>query len=113
MKMRTLLGLAATVVLPLVWVNAQVPTPQIQATSIQGPGQTSVPANLSPNVAEVMKLAESGVGEDVVLAYIHNSQAPFNLGAEDILYLKYVGLTSPVLTAMLTRDNELRNQVPA
>jgi hypothetical protein len=115
MKMTTLLALAATVVLPLVWTEAQSPTPQPAAgvAPTQAPEQLPAPVNLSPNVAEVVKLAESGVGEDVTLAYVHNSQAPFNLGAEDILYLKDVGISSSVLTAMLTRDTELRGQAPA
>jgi len=70
----------------------------------------SVPDNLSPGVAEVMKLAESGADEDVVLAYIQNAGSIFNLTADQILYLKDNGVSSPVITAMLNRDNALRNQ---
>ena len=50
----------------------------------------------------MVRLATSGVGDDVVLAYIKNSQAPFNLSADDVLYLKDIGLSPEVTSAMLT-----------
>ena len=68
------------------------------------------PANLSPGAAEVVRLAGSGVGDDVVLAYIQNSQAPFNLTADDVLYLKDIGLSPQVISAMLSHDSTLRGQ---
>ena len=80
---------------------------------LSGYGQTpqaAAPANLSPGAAEVVRLAGSGVGDDVVLAYIQNSQAPFNLSADDVLYLKDVGLSPQVTAAMLSHDGTLRNQ---
>jgi hypothetical protein len=68
-----------------------------------------VPTDLSPGAGEVIKLAQSGVGDDVVLAYVQNSQAPYNLSANNILYLKSAGLSSDVLKAMLNHDGSLRN----
>ena len=41
----------------------------------------------------------------MVLAYVQNSQAPFNLSADHVLYLKDVGVPSPVVAAMLNRDS--------
>ena len=72
--------------------------------------ETAAPVNLSPGAAEVVRLAGSGVGDDVVLAYIQNSQAPFNLSADNVLYLKDVGLSPQVTSAMLSHDGTLRNQ---
>jgi hypothetical protein len=57
-----------------------------------------------------MRLAEAGTADDVILAYVQNSTSPFNLSADQILYLRDIGLSSPVMTAMLNRDNVLRNQ---
>ena len=68
------------------------------------------PVNLSPGAAEVVRLAGSGVGDDVVLAYIQNSQAPFYLSADAVLYLKDVGLSPQVTSAMLSHDSTLRGQ---
>src|SRR5260370_27465687 len=80
------------------------------------PGAPALPppeaaqGNLSPSVAELVKLAQSGVGDDGVIAFIKNSQAFYNLSANDVLALKNAGLSSPVLTAMLNHDSALRNQ---
>ena len=91
---------------------AQAQTPPAAASSAEAQAQPSVPVNLSPGAAEVIRLATSGVGDDVVLAFIQNSQAPFNLSADDVLYLKDVGLSSQVTSAMLNHDSTLRNQAP-
>src|SRR5258706_14181298 len=67
----------------------QPPPPPAPSAGVPGaPAQVeaqstvSVPGNLSPAVSEVIRLAESGTGDDVILAYIQNSQGPFNLSAD-------------------------------
>jgi hypothetical protein len=55
-------------------------------------------------------MAEAGTSEDVLVAYVKNSTSHYDLSADQILYLRDVGLTSPVITAMLTRDSELKIQ---
>jgi hypothetical protein len=101
MKRTKWLGLMAVMLVPLLRAQGQEPAPQ---------GAASVPANISPVATEVTRLAESGTSEDVMLAYIQNSAAPFNLSADQILYLKDIGLPSAVITAMLNRDIALRGQ---
>jgi len=65
-----------------------------------------VPAdlNISPDLAEIIKLAQAGVGEDVLLAYITNSVRVFNLGANEIIYLNDLGVLSSVVAAMIQQD---------
>ena len=94
-------GLAVTV------LSGYAQTPEATAS---GQAQATVPSTLSPGAAEVVRMATSGVGDDVVLAYIQNSQAPFNLSANDVLYLKDVGLSPQVTSAMITHDGTLRGQ---
>ncbi len=77
----------------------------------QAPGTAPAP-QVSPAAAEVVKLASSGVGDDVVVAYIRNSQSAFDLNADQLLYLKDVGLSQQVITAMLDHDNALKGQAP-
>jgi hypothetical protein len=115
MKQMRWLGLIVLVAFPLISANAQVPA----APASQGPdglGQsqsvTAAPVSISPGAAEVVKLAESGSSDDVILAFIKNSESTFNLSADGVIYLKDVGLSSPVVTAMLTHDNSLRSQTP-
>jgi hypothetical protein len=77
----------------------------------QGTAPAAVAAvNLPPNVAEVVKLVQSGVGDDVVVAYVKNAQTPYNLSANDIISLKNYGVSSGVISAMLNRDLVLRSQ---
>src|SRR5215469_2053928 len=61
-----------------------------------------LPPNIRPSgpVAEVIKLANSGLAESVMLAYVTNSQHTFNLSAEDIIYLNDIGVPGSVVTAM-------------
>jgi hypothetical protein len=108
MKNTKWVGLVAALALPLLAAHAQTPGAPVPGTPAQA--QAAAPANLSPGAAEVVRLAGGGVGDDVVLAYIQNSQAPFNLSADDVLYLKDIGVSPDVTSAMLSHDSTLRNQ---
>ena len=61
---------------------------------------------LSPWTSEIVKLAESGIDEDVILSFIENS-GTFNLSADQIVYLNDLGLSSELITAMLRHDQEI------
>ena len=101
-------GLVTALAFPLVSGYAQ--TPEAPVPGVAAQAQATAPVNLSPGAAEVVRLAGSGVSDDVVLAYIQNSQAPFNLSADAVLYLKDIGLSPQVISAMLSHDSTLRNQ---
>jgi hypothetical protein len=98
MKSTKWVAFMAAVTIPLLSGYAQVPP--------------AGAANISPNAAEVIKLASSGVGDDVVLAFVQNSQAPFDLTADNVLYLRDLGVSQPVITAMLNHDSAFRAQAP-
>lgn len=74
-----------------------------------------VPPTIRPSgpVADVIKLANSGVEEGVMLAYVTNSPSTFNLAAEEIIYLNDIGVPAPVVTAMIERDQTLKDQAAA
>jgi hypothetical protein len=76
----------------------------------ENPAEATVPVAVSPAVAEVIRLAQSGVGEEVVLAYVQNSDGGFDLSSDQILYLRDLGISSPVISAMLNRDAMVRNE---
>lgn len=59
------------------------------------------PANLAPSVVEVVKLADSGVDESVLLDYVRNSPNAFEMSADDIIYLRDLGISSSVISAMI------------
>jgi hypothetical protein len=107
MKKTRWLGLVtAVIVVPLVSTWAQTP-------ENSGAQPTAATPTLSPNAAEVVRLAGAGTSDDVVQAYIQNSTSTFNLTADQILYLRDIGVSSTAITAMLNRDNALRSQPPA
>src|SRR5205823_1600582 len=101
MNTRKWMGLfaAVTVSLQSMWGQAP-PPPGGEAVEAPAPGKpentAAVPVNISPATAEVVRLAESGLGDEVVLSYVTNSQAAFNLSADDIVYLKDVGISEAV-----------------
>jgi hypothetical protein len=61
---------------------------------------------LSPWAAEMVKLAEARIGDDVMYSFIDNS-GTFNLGADQIVYLSDLGVPSQIISAMLQHDQEL------
>ena len=69
-----------------------------------------LPPNIKPTgpVSEVIKLADSGVDDSVMMAFVTNSTNPFNLGVEDIIYLNDIGFSGSVITAMMQRDQALK-----
>ena len=49
--------------------------------------------NISPALAEIVRLAESGVGDNVVLTYIDKSPNAYSLSVDEILYLYDIGMS--------------------
>ena|SRR5258707_858168 len=57
-------------------------------------------------LAEVEKLARAGVEDGVMLAFI-DSAGTFNLGADQIIELRDLGVSKEVITAIIEHDSEL------
>src|SRR5262245_6240331 len=55
-------------------------------------------APISGPGAEVWKLAQSGVSDDVVIAFINNTTSKYNLSADDILAFRDAGLSQNVIS---------------
>ncbi len=72
---------------------------------------------LSSNAAQIVKLAQAGVDETIMLSFVTNSTGTFNLGSEEIIYLNDLGVENSVLTAMIEHDRLLvsasQNPAPA
>ena len=65
-----------------------------------------VPADMSPDVAEVVKLAHSGVSEEVQLAFVEASRTTTQPTADEIVYLQDVGVSAEIVSAMIRRSSE-------
>jgi len=80
---------------------APVPPPLTEAkTPAEAAGEPTWPANLSPGLAEIVKLAQAHVDEGVIVSYIKNSGQLYSPSAEEILYLKDLGLSQNVIAAL-------------
>ena len=100
-----------------------VVVPDAFADTISGTSSTNVvivqtvPTNLAPALADVVKLIQAGVHQDVVLAYVTNSTGLFNIGSKEILYLHDLGTPSAILTALIQKDTspeaEIRRRAAA
>ena len=64
-----------------------------------GRAQTA-PANLSPGLMEVVKLAQAHMTDDIITSYIKNSGAAYSLSADDIIYLNSQGVSQNVIAAL-------------
>jgi hypothetical protein len=69
-------------------------------------------ANLTPSAAEVARLAQSGLEENVMLAFVTNSASAFNLGSDQIIYLNDIGVPGNVVTSMIQHDQVLKPGSP-
>ncbi len=86
--------------------DAQLASSPTQPISTEKP----LPAGVKPSgpVMEVVRLANSGVDQSVVLAYIANSPDIFNLSSDDIIYLNDLGIPSNIVNAMIQHDQAMR-----
>lgn len=86
-------------------------SPSLQATNSPAVPVSPVvlPSNIIPGSAlgQVVRMLQSGVDESVILAYIYNSNVPFNLNSDQIIYLNDLGASSTVVTTMIQHDQQL------
>ena len=83
---------------------ATEPTPS--AITNAAPIQVIAPARVSlPTVpAEVLRMSEAGISDDVITSYIQNAASTYMLEANQIVYLRDVGVSSAVLNALVTHS---------
>jgi hypothetical protein len=60
---------------------------------------------LTPAATEIVKLANAGLEEYLMLAFVTNFPGTFNLGSDEIIYLTDLGVSASVIKAMLLRDH--------
>ncbi len=83
----------------------------VQANATVNAGLPSGAApEFSGGCNDVVKLAKSGVDESVVISFIKASPGPFQPSAEEIIKMRDDGVSSPVISAMLQRQAEVRTE---
>jgi len=101
MRKRSLKGVQLAVMgLMLAVLPAMTVAAQNSPNTTPAPNQTA-PVQLSVEVWDVLKMVQSKVPDETILAYINNSGRTYNLGPSEIIYLREQGASEPVLTGML------------
>jgi hypothetical protein len=83
---------------------APSPSPPLLAQDdppVEAAAALTLPADLSPGLAEIIKLAQAHVDESVILAYIKSSHQVFTPTADEILYLSDLGLSQDVIGTLV------------
>src|SRR5947209_4542623 len=83
-----------------------------------GPSTNAPPATvvrpakiaLPPQLAEIVRLAESGLSDEVLIAYIDKSDAVYPISADEVLYLRDLGISSSVLAVLLEHRAAVQGQ---
>ena len=75
-------------------------------------GQAQTAATQNPQLQEVVKLTQAKMSDDVILSYVKNSGASYNLSADDILYLNGQGVSQPVISALLQSKSATPSPAP-
>lgn len=91
--------------------NSVTAPPEAAAAATPAPrAEPILPPTILPAtpLAEVIKLAQSGVDDNVMLSFITNSLKPFDLDAGEIVYLNDLGVSDSVITTMMQHDQELK-----
>jgi len=56
---------------------------------------------IPPGVQDVIKLSQAGISDEVILTQIKNTGATYNLTADQIIYLKNLGISQTVIKALM------------
>ena len=89
------------------------PPPDDLAVAVALDDSAALPPGVLPSspLAQVIKLTQAGVSEDVIMAYVNNSTSLFSLNSDQIIYLKDIGVPDAVVQAMIQRDQVLQSQM--
>jgi hypothetical protein len=100
-------------------VTAQAPEPTAATvtnevvTNLVALPSAVAPTNMSPGVVEVARLAQANVSEEMLLTYIATADFPFAPTVDEILYLADLGISEKVITAIMNRAKEVRENPSA
>jgi len=65
---------------------------------------------LSVGLPDVVRMHQAGVEESVLVAFVQSSTVAYHPSAKEVIYLRDLGMSQTVITAMLRRGGELRDR---
>src|SRR5579862_2069091 len=82
-----------------IWAAPVVALAMLAAASLSY-AQAPAP-NVSQDLQEIVRFTQAHMSDDVIVAFIKNSNKTYALSADDMLYLNSQGVSQPVLNALL------------
>lgn len=82
-------------------------------SSVPAPANPATPATLPTDInplsplGQVIRMLQSGVAESIILTYVTNATAPFDLTTDDVIYLNDLGAPTEIVTAMIQHDQQM------
>lgn len=107
----------ATAMTALAWGGNQLvsaqdlsiqPTPAVAMEPVSGLPNMNLTGMNAAGVRDVVRMAHSGVSEEVIRTFVQASGSMFNLNADTIIQLQSSGVSTSIITAMMNRDAEIR-----
>ena len=84
---------------------AQLPSPPPNpVVKVVQPPAPPADVQASPALAEVIKLVQAGVSDDVTLAYINSAPQPFGVNPDQMVYLNDLGVSGTIITSLIHHD---------
>src|SRR5262245_21502426 len=76
----------------------------LASVSLMGAVAATASTSVNPAVAQIVKMHDSGVPEDVILAHVQKAavSAP---NADEIIYLHEAGVSKAVITALIEKNH--------
>lgn len=88
----------------LVSSDASGTTSSTQTSSTSSESETSapvIPSDLSPGLADVVKLVQAHISDDVIVNYINGSNIAYQPTANELIYLNDLGVSEAVVNAIV------------
>jgi len=76
----------------------------VAATNIVQTPPAAQPPQLSPALAEIVRLLQANVSQEILMTFITNSTQPFYVGASEIVYLHDLGAPDAIVAALIKID---------
>ena len=85
------------------------PSPGVSPAPENSVTPATLPSDIDPvsPLGQVIRLLQSGVDESIILTYITNAVAPFNLTTDDVIYLNDLGAPVEIVQAMIQHDQQM------
>ena len=88
--------------------NPSVFSPEPASTEVKSTPVVQAPTpppDLPPPVQEVVRLAQTTLGDGVLLGYVENLKTPYSLSADQIIYLNDLGISEPVIQSLVKHSS--------